>query len=81
MKILEWIWLAIQALIGYNLGFPVFLLLLFGLRKGLGSVRSAVSQVTLPDYGIIVTAYEYTAQLPAVVGSLLELNYEHYQGH
>lgn len=78
MKILEWIGLAIQAAIGYNLVFPVFLLLIYGIRKLFLSARPAAVGGGLPDYGIIVTAYEYTAQLPAVVGSLLQLNYERY---
>jgi cellulose synthase/poly-beta-1,6-N-acetylglucosamine synthase-like glycosyltransferase len=78
MKILEWMGLAVQAAIGYNLVFPVALLLIYGLRKTLVARRPATGGNTLPDYGIIVTAYEYTAQLPAVVGSLLQLNYEHY---
>lgn len=78
MKILEWIGLAIQAAIGYNLMFPVFLLLVYIIRKLLLSARPAAVGGELPDYGIIVTAYEYTAQLPAVVGSLLQLNYERY---
>ena len=77
MKILEWIGLAIQVAIGYNLVFPVFLLLIYGIRKALISPKQAAGNA-LPDYGIIVTAYEYTAQLPAVVGSLLELNYDRY---
>lgn len=77
MKILEWIGLVIQVGIGYNLVFPVFLLLIYGLRKAVISRRPAIGS-TLPDYGIIVTAYEYTAQLPAVVGSLLQLNYDRY---
>lgn len=77
MKILEWIGLVIQVGIGYNLVFPVFLLLIYGLLKAVISRRPAIGS-TLPDYGIIVTAYEYTAQLPAVVGSLLQLNYDRY---
>lgn len=77
MKILEWIGLAIQAAIGYNLVFPVFLLLIYGLRKVV-TTRQPAPGSSLPDYGIIVTAYEYTAQLPAVVGSLLQLNYSRY---
>ncbi len=78
MKTLEWIGLAVQAAIGYNLVFPVVLLLIYGLRKALIGRRPATGGEVLPDYGIIVTAYEYTAQLPAVVGSLLQLNYERY---
>lgn len=78
MKTLEWIGLAVQTAIGYNLVFPVFLLLIYGLRKAVISPRPALGGETLPDYGIVVTAYEYTTQLPAVVGSLLQLNYDHY---
>ncbi|MET7259559.1 glycosyltransferase [Dyadobacter fermentans] len=77
MKILEWIGLAIQAAIGYNLVFPMFLLLIYGLRK-IVTTRQPTTGGGLPDYGIIVTAYEYTAQLPTVVGSLLQLNYGRY---
>lgn len=77
MKILEWIGLAIQAAIGYNLVFPMFLLLIYGLRK-IVTTRQPTTGGGFPDYGIIVTAYEYTAQLPAVVGSLLQLNYGRY---
>ncbi|MGV3599951.1 MAG: glycosyltransferase [Dyadobacter fermentans] len=78
MRILEWIWLAIQVAIGYNLVFPVLLLLIYGIRKAVKGRAAVNVQASLPDYGIIVTAYEYTAQLPAVVGSLLQLRYERY---
>ncbi len=78
MIILEWIWLAIQVLIGYNLVFPVFLLLIYAIRRTAGATDANVGAAADPDYGIIVTAYEYTQQLPAVVGSLLELNYDRY---
>ncbi|ACT91437.1 glycosyltransferase [Dyadobacter fermentans] len=78
MRILEWIWLAIQVAIGYNLVFPVLLLLIYGIRKAVKGRAAVNAQAGLLDYGIIVTAYEYTAQLPAVVGSLLQLRYERY---
>lgn len=78
MIILEWIWLAIQVLIGYNLVFPAFLLLLFSIRNAGKTSRASAGTELDPDYGIIVTAYEYTQQLPAVVGSLLKLNYDRY---
>ncbi|GGM87128.1 glycosyl transferase [Dyadobacter beijingensis] len=78
MKIVEWVWLATQVAIGYNLVFPVFLLLIYGIRKSVAGAGKAVNAGNLPDYGIIVTAYEYTAQLPAVVGSLLQLDYDRY---
>lgn len=78
MIILEWIWAAVQLAIGYNLVFPVFLLLIYGIRQALTPARRVPPPGNLPDYAIIVTAYEYTAQLPAVVGSLLQLHYDRY---
>ncbi|WP_353720661.1 glycosyltransferase [Dyadobacter sp. 676] len=78
MKILEWTGWAIQLMVGYNLVFPVFLLLLYGLRKTAGPRHTCQATAGMPDYGIIVTAYEYTAQLPAVVASLLRLDYDRY---
>jgi hypothetical protein len=77
MKIVEAVWLLIQFLIWFNLIFPVLLLLIYSLRGG-EKRRPPHSAAAFPDYGIIVTAYEYTQQLPAVVASLLELNYERY---
>ncbi|MCF0068927.1 glycosyltransferase family 2 protein [Dyadobacter sp. CY261] len=78
MRVLEWIWWAIQIAIGYNLVFPVFVLLVYGIRKSIKTAWPVAGSEELPDYAIIVTAYEYTAQLPAVVSSLLDLNYERY---
>ncbi|WAC13616.1 glycosyltransferase [Dyadobacter pollutisoli] len=78
MKIVEGIWLLIQFLIWFNLVFPVILLLIYSIRGGEKQQPGKNNVTDLPDYGIIVTAYEYTQQLPAVVASLLELNYEQY---
>lgn len=78
MIVIEWIWLVMQVLIGYNLIFPVFLLLIYTIRQAAGATEASAGTGADPDYGIIVTAYEYTQQLPAVVGSLLELNYDRY---
>jgi hypothetical protein len=77
MKIVEWLWVLIQIGIGYNLVLPVFLLLIYNIRKS-SKVVAVQPAAQLPDYGIIVTAYEYTQQLPAVVASLLQLGYERY---
>ncbi|MCE7066075.1 glycosyltransferase [Dyadobacter sp. CY326] len=77
MKIIEAVWLVLQLLIGYNLVFPVVLLIIYSIR-GKDKLVSKATAANLPDYGIIVTAYEYTQQLPAVVSSLLQLNYERY---
>jgi cellulose synthase/poly-beta-1,6-N-acetylglucosamine synthase-like glycosyltransferase len=78
MKIVEWLWLLVQIGIGYNLVLPVFLLLIYNIRKTSKATTVSPTTAQLPDYGIIVTAYEYTQQLPAVVGSLLQLGYERY---
>ena len=79
MKALEYIWLTFQFVIGINLVLPVILLTIYALRsKSRYKVDENVN-LPKPDYGIIVTAYEQTVQLPAVVSSLLKLNYDHYQ--
>ncbi len=77
MKIIEYFWWLLQILIGYNLVFPFVLLLIFSVRKSFTATKPKATDV-LPDYGIIVTAYEQTSQLPAVVNSLLQLNYNNY---
>jgi len=69
------IWILIQLLIGYNLVFS-FLLYLFSLLKRRKS--NAVILNENYDYGIIVTAYEQTHMLPAVVDSLLKIKYNNY---
>lgn len=79
MIVIEWIWWVMQVLIGYNLIFPVLLLLIYTIRHAAEANEASAGAGADPDYGIIVTAYEYTQQLPAVVGSLLELNYDRYQ--
>jgi cellulose synthase/poly-beta-1,6-N-acetylglucosamine synthase-like glycosyltransferase len=77
MKVIEYFWYLIQIAIGYNLVFPVLLLFIYEAR---GRKRPAqnTAPASLPDYGIIVTAYEQTQLLPAVVASLLKLNYQDY---
>lgn len=76
MKIIEIAWILFQIIIGYNLIFPIIILLIYSLKSN-KSQQSSVFPVT-PDYGIIVTAYEQIQQLPAVVNSLLKLNYADY---
>jgi hypothetical protein len=73
---MEFITALLQVLLGYNLVLPVvcyLCYLLFG--KKTKPVATGASNY---DYAIIVTAYEQTTLLPAVVTSLLKLNYEHY---
>jgi cellulose synthase/poly-beta-1,6-N-acetylglucosamine synthase-like glycosyltransferase len=76
MRMIELLWILLQVLIGYNLILPV-ILYLFSLlvKKRKQAIQPGAS---LPDYAIIVTAYEQTDSLPSVVSSLLKLNYGHY---
>jgi cellulose synthase/poly-beta-1,6-N-acetylglucosamine synthase-like glycosyltransferase len=66
----------IQIVTGYNLVFPLILFLLFRL-KFKDKKRTKNIEIEL-DYAIIVTAYEQTSTLPAVVNSILKLNYTNY---
>lgn len=74
-KLLYILWLFIQFLVGYNLVFPLFLLLIDKLNP---RKRTSKATGTEADYAIIVTAYEQTTLLPSVVSSLLKLNYANY---
>src|SRR5690606_36862363 len=72
------IWIVIQVVVGYNLILPFLLFLVWKLfvkkpraiHKELSSGQS--------DYAIIVTAYEQTDNLPAVVASIKKQKYENY---
>lgn len=72
------IWIIIQVVIGFNLVFPLLLFLFYGIRKSVVSPNKAGVLLHDPDYGIIVTAYEQTDNLPLVVKSLLQLQYTNY---
>ncbi|MES3018343.1 MAG: glycosyltransferase [Bacteroidota bacterium] len=76
-RIIYYVWLICQVIIGYNLITPLILFLLSRLRKD----PSPISQERNPaeaDYGIIVTAYEETALIPQLVDSLLSMNYSNF---
>lgn len=75
-KLVYILWLFVQFLIGYNLVFPLFLLLVY--RLNYRKDKRIASNGTNADYAIIVTAYEQTALLPAVVNSILKLDYDNY---
>ena len=75
MYILELIWITAQLLIGFQLVFPLLLLLI---RAIAGKKQSRSFHGSLPDYAVIVTAYEQTDQLPEVVQSILSSHYEQY---
>jgi cellulose synthase/poly-beta-1,6-N-acetylglucosamine synthase-like glycosyltransferase len=76
MTVLYYLWIAFQLAAGFHLVFPLLLQLLYLLlRKPRTPVAPPAEE---PDYAMIVTAYEQTALLPSVVGSLLQLNYSRY---
>ncbi|EDM38232.1 putative capsule-related protein [Pedobacter sp. BAL39] len=72
---LLFLWNLIQVLIGYNLvlAFLLYIAYLFVKKR-----KPAGSNAGAHDYAIIVTAFEQTTLLPAVVASLLKLNYDNY---
>ncbi|WP_448700097.1 glycosyltransferase [Mucilaginibacter sp. AW1-3] len=72
------IWIIIQVIIGFNLVFPILLFLFYGIRKSVVTPDKQGALTHDPDYGIIVTAYEQTDNLPSVVKSLLKLQYTNY---
>jgi cellulose synthase/poly-beta-1,6-N-acetylglucosamine synthase-like glycosyltransferase len=76
-QVLNYVWVFLQVIIGYNLIFPAILLLIYSIRKK-DKVTKAALQTSMPDYAIIVTAYEQTNTVPAVVASILKLNYTNY---
>ncbi|TKB99663.1 glycosyltransferase [Pedobacter cryotolerans] len=72
---MTYIWYIIQFLIGYNLVLPLFLAICYFLFR---KRKINALETKKYDYAIIVTAYQQTALLPAVVQSLLQLNYSNY---
>jgi len=77
-NLLSIIWIIIQVIIGFNLVFPLLLFLFYGIRQSIVSENKEGVLKHDPDYGIIVTAYEQTDNLPSVVKSLLQLQYSNY---
>ena len=73
--LLIYLWILIQALIGFHLVFPVLLFALYKMSNKNSYTGSRANEV---DYAIIVTAYIETKSLFAVVDSLLNLNYKNY---
>ncbi len=76
-KILYDIWLIVQALIGYNLVLPLFLYLLWLIKRKPEGIK-APENMPESDYAVIVTAYEQTDTLPPVIESILNLNYKNF---
>lgn len=78
IRALQTIWYAAQVLIGYNLVLPLLLAAMYGLAQVFGKKPKHVPNQGEPDYAIIVTAYQETGQLPAVIASLLAMDYRNY---
>jgi cellulose synthase/poly-beta-1,6-N-acetylglucosamine synthase-like glycosyltransferase len=74
--LLFYMWVLIQLLIGYNLILPVLSLVLYKINQFSKQVEVSISQNTEADYGIIVTAYEQTENIPALINSILALEYK-----
>ncbi|MBD3749172.1 MAG: glycosyltransferase [Sphingobacteriales bacterium] len=65
--------MVLQIGIGFNLFFPLVLLIFSKLRK---KNNSKTDEDISPDYAVIVTAYEETNHIPYVVQSILEQDYQ-----
>lgn len=71
------IWKTFQLLVGFHLVWPLILYLLWK-TKPQPVTPGRVTSIDEPDYAIIVTAYEQTQTLQAVISSVLKLNYSNY---
>jgi len=69
------VWLIIQWIIGINLVSPILLFIGYLLVFKKSRPKSKASE---GDYAIIVTAYEQTHMLPAVVSSILKIRHKRY---
>ncbi|TKC09322.1 glycosyltransferase [Pedobacter frigoris] len=78
MILYNYLWIALQLLIGFNLVFPFFLYVLWKIRLIFQKRQPEVPLTEQADYAIIVTAYQQTDMLPYVVSSILKLNYSNY---
>lgn len=75
-RIFEMIWIVLQIGIGFNLFFPLALLIFSKLRKR--SNPKIKEEAVAPDYAVIVTAYEETTHIPYVVQSILDQDYQNF---
>ena len=76
-EVIQVVWYVIQVVIAINLVSPALLAVLYLLIPKKRHLRS-VTDFPQADYAIIVTAYEQTHMLPAVVSSILRLRYSRY---
>lgn len=79
MDILLFLFFFLQAIVGINLVFPWVLYALYRFKTTSKATKSSPpNSATEADYAIIVTAYQQTHQLPALIGSLRRLRYASY---
>jgi len=74
MIVVKIVWILLQVLIGYNLVLPIGIYFLSAFKRN--KVKTVDPRES--DYAIIVTAYEQVTNIPAVVDSILNLNYQQY---
>ncbi|MCJ8211824.1 glycosyltransferase family 2 protein [Mucilaginibacter sp. RS28] len=74
-ELINALWILVQVAIGYNLFLPLFLYILYLVKK---YKTKRVEPVAEGDYGIIVTAYEQVTAVPEAVNSLLKLNHHNF---
>lgn len=74
MTVLSILWIIFQLIIGYNLVLPLVIYLIAAIRR---NRNTKIGQASA-DYAIIVTAYEQVTHIPAVIASILKLNYQNY---
>ena len=72
------LWVVLQITVGYNLVLPLFMYCAWRLRGAKKLALPMEMKDSGGDYAIIVTAFQQTTMLPAVVKSLLNLNYSSY---
>ncbi|WP_231459344.1 glycosyltransferase [Pedobacter sp. Leaf132] len=78
MSTINIFWIVIQVLIGYHLVLPIILFLFYKFKRNTGKPGDITPTFYENDYAIIVTAYEQVDLLPAVVESLLKIDYNNY---
>lgn len=75
---MDYLLILLQLLIGYHLIFPLLLYFVYKL-KGTQHINQQLTNTAPPaDFGVIVTAYQYTESLPGVVSALLKQQYTNY---
>ncbi|MXV16179.1 glycosyltransferase [Hufsiella ginkgonis] len=72
------VWIIFQVIIGIHLVLPLVLFVLHSIKGNRTASPTSPLRPADFDYAVIVTAYEQTDSLPAVVNSILKLNYTNY---